>query len=144
MIVTWRSVSGAVDFSHRSTLAFPMTAVSLPSGGVSYESAVPAAGGFQFQGGSFAHGPAWLSVDNVVSCMCVGSYTYESALAAPGASVVSVPFGPKFHIVAAVVTGHFGKSASKRGVGAPGSAPPPFSNRMRTRGNASNICFACA
>ena len=102
---------------------------------------MPAAGGFQSHGGSFAHGPAWLSVDNVVSCMCVGSYTYESALLA-AASTDEGSVRAEVPRLRAVVTGHFAKSASKRGVGAPGSAPPPFSNRMRTRGNASNICFA--
>ena len=35
VIVTWMSVSGAVDFSQRSTLEFPMIAASFASGAVS-------------------------------------------------------------------------------------------------------------
>ena len=55
VIDTWRSVSGAVDFNHRSTLEFPITVVFCASGAVSYASAVPALGAFQVNAGSFAH-----------------------------------------------------------------------------------------
>ena len=52
VIVTCTSVSCAVDFNQRSTLALPITAVSCVSGAVVYASAVPGLGAGQFHFGS--------------------------------------------------------------------------------------------
>src|SRR4051794_40968686 len=96
------SVSGALDFNHKSTLELPITVASFASGAVWYASAVPASGAFHSNAGSFAHGVSWWSVGRVVSCACAGSYTYESAPSPLGASATSDPSAPKYHGVALV------------------------------------------
>src|SRR3954468_14183419 len=109
----------------------PMTTVFAASGSVCQLSAVPAGLGSQRYAGVAPHSPP----GPVLPVKLVAGRADGSSL--------NVPSGPRSQLCA-TPRGNDGNDCSNPGTGAPGAAPAPLSNRIRTDGSASKAASAAS
>src|SRR3954468_7330695 len=130
-IVTCRATLAAEALIDAESAPAPMTTVFAASGSVCQLSAVPAGLGSQRYAGVAPHSPP----GPVLPVKLVAGRADGSSL--------NVPSGPRSQLCA-TPRGNDGNDCSNPATGAPGAAPAPLSNRIRTDGSASNAASAAS
>src|SRR5689334_9905670 len=126
LIVAWRSTSGVDDRTHRLTEPLPTTVVFAVSGAETYDTAVPAGFGCQFQDhcDALPHNPPVPVLDpKSVGGSAPAFAVNEFDPAVVGGADASLPAGPKYHVRAVVPgTGSEEKSCENPAYGSPAVA----------------------